>query len=227
MEFQGKSDVITAALRELIITGEVEPGSPLRQRELAQRFGVSPTPIREALRRLEAEGLVHHDLHRGVTVIDANFDPDHESYIVRAALEALAARAAAERIDAEELEEIQAIQDRFEACAADDPELAELNRRFHFAIYQAAKSPMLLALLRLLWQSMGRGPVILRPHGDSSKQHDGIIQALRDGDQDAAERLTREHILGALEYLRVPPEPSGKGTVAATGAAPGTEGTGG
>jgi DNA-binding GntR family transcriptional regulator len=69
--------------------------------------------------------------------------------------------------------------------------------------------------------------VILRPHGDSSKQHDGIIQALRDGDQDAAERLTREHILGALEYLRVnPPEPSGKGTVAATGAAPGTGGTG-
>src|SRR5260221_6355373 len=75
MDYQSKSDIIAAYVREMIITGQAEPNSPLRQRDLAKRFGVSPTPVREALHRLEAEGLVKYDLHRGATVIDSSFAP--------------------------------------------------------------------------------------------------------------------------------------------------------
>jgi DNA-binding GntR family transcriptional regulator len=196
IEFQGKSDAITAALRELIITGSIQPGSPLRQRDLAARFGVSATPVREALRRLEAEGLVHHDLHRGVTVIDTSFDADEEGYRVRAALESMAARAAARHITDEDLEELEALNAEIAARDPADPHVTELNRQFHFCIYEAARSPFLLALLRLLWQSLGRAPHLMQV--DSADQHAGIVRALRARDAAAAERLTRDHILGAL-----------------------------
>lgn len=198
VEFQGKADVITAALRELIITGEVEAGTPLRQRDLAARFGVSPTPVREALRRLEAEGLVEHDLHRGATVIDAHLGSSEEGYHVRAALESLAARIAAQRAEPHDIEEIRALHEQFAALAKDDPSLNDLNRRFHFRIYEASRSPMLLALLRLLWQSFRQGPLITRPLPLSVEQHGAIVEALAAGDSEATERLMRDHILSAV-----------------------------
>jgi DNA-binding GntR family transcriptional regulator len=201
MEFIGKTDVIAAVLRELIITGEIKPGMPLRQRDLALQFGVSPTPVREALRRLETEGLVHRALHRGATVIEPSIDAEQEGYTVRAALESLAARMAAERLTADDLELMQQIHDELASRKDGDPELADLNQRFHFAIYEASRSPVVLALLRLLWQSFhpaARG----RPLPDSVREHGAILQALRDRDEDAAERLTREHILSALDHFR-------------------------
>jgi DNA-binding GntR family transcriptional regulator len=201
VHFEGKADAITAALRELIITGELETGAPLRQRDLAARFGVSPTPVREALRRLQAEGLVHHDLHRGATVIDADFDFDEEGFQMRAALESLAARIAATRITDEELEAVQALHEQFRKRRKVDAETVELNRRFHFQIYEASQSPVLLALLRLLWRSFRQSPRLQRAIAVSAGQHAGIVQALRTHDPDAAERLTREHILGALEFF--------------------------
>jgi DNA-binding GntR family transcriptional regulator len=201
VHFQGKSDAITSALRELIITGGVEPGAPLRQRDLAARFKVSPTPIREALRRLEAEGLVNHNLHRGVTVIDASFDVDEEGYHIRAALESLAARLAADRISDQDLESIQELHEQFASCPPKDPRLRELNRRFHFRIYEASRSPVLLALLRLLWQSFHQGPLVIGPQSESVKHHEQILEALRARDAETAERVTRQHILEALDFF--------------------------
>jgi DNA-binding GntR family transcriptional regulator len=201
MEFQGKSDSIAAALRELIITGEVEPGAALRQRDIAERFGVSATPVREALRRLEAEGLVEHDLHRSVRVRGAKLDADEEGFQMRAALEALAARLAAQRATDGDLEEIAEIHARLAAAPIGDPEATELNRRFHFRIYEASGSPVLIALLRLLWQSFRQAPQIVRAQPESVRQHEAIVAALRRHDADDAERLTREHILSALELF--------------------------
>ena len=67
--YVSKTDLVAALIRELVITGELEPGEQLRQRDLAQRFGVSQTPVREAMRRLESEGLLSCDTHRGFTVV--------------------------------------------------------------------------------------------------------------------------------------------------------------
>jgi DNA-binding GntR family transcriptional regulator len=203
VEFQSKSDFVTAALREYIITGELEAGTPLRQRDLAEQFGVSPTPVREALRRLEAEGLVDYDLHRGATVIEASMGATEENYEIRAVLESLAARLAAGRITAEALDRLRVLHERLLAAGPRDAAATELNRQFHFQIYEASASPMLLALLRLLWGSFPRGPQMARPIAESVEEHAQILAALQRGDAPAAERLTREHILGAVKYLPV------------------------
>jgi DNA-binding GntR family transcriptional regulator len=206
VDFQSKSDIIAAYVRDMIITGQAEPNSPLRQRDLAQRFGVSPTPVREALRRLEAEGLVKYDLHRGATVIDGSFAPNEENYWVRAALEPFAARLAAARITTEELTELHEIH--AELCRTPptdgsintDAAYHELNRRFHFGIYAAARSPLLLALIRLLWQSFPLGPATVQTREDSLACHQSILDALHGRDADAAELHTRRHILEAAGY---------------------------
>jgi DNA-binding GntR family transcriptional regulator len=203
MEFQSKSDVVVAALRESIITGELAPGTPLRQRDLAERFGISPTPVREALRRLEAEGLVVTDLHRGASVIEASLGAWIENYEIRAALEAVAAKFAAPRITEAQLDLLREINEQLAACSDQDPAASELNRRFHFQIYEASGSPALLALLRLLWSSFPNlgGPLRGRSVAESAEQHAQILDALARGDAAACERLVHEHILAALNYL--------------------------
>lgn len=206
MDFRSKSDIIAAYVREMIITGQAEPGTPLRQRDLAERFGVSPTPVREALRRLETEGLVKYDLHRGATVIDGSFAPSEENVWVRAVLEPFAARLAATRITPEELATLDEIHLELSGTldAGDslntDTAYHDLNRRFHFGIYEAARSPLLLALLRLLWQFFPVGPPTVRSREDSLACHQAILEALQEHDADAAELETRRHILEAAGY---------------------------
>lgn len=202
--YTSKADMVTAALRELIITGALKPGDRLRQRELAERFDVSATPVREALRRLQAEGLVTDQLHRGCSVVERGFGASHENYEIRAALEPMAARLAAERISDQELEELRSIQEEFTACEQGDPRVNWLNREFHMRIYSSAESPMIVSLLRLLWQAFPEGPQMIRPHRESVEQHNQLLQALADHDGEAAAELTRAHILGVLDYLGEP-----------------------
>ena len=96
--YRGKGDIVTELLREMITTGELPPGKELRQRDLARHFNVSPTPIREALRRLESEGLVGSELHRGSRVAEINLAEHEENYMILAELEALATRLAVEKM---------------------------------------------------------------------------------------------------------------------------------
>lgn len=194
--YTSKTELVTSMLRELIVTGELQAGAPLRQRDLAARLGVSATPVREALRRLESEGLVHSDLHRGATVADSALGASEENYLIRASLESLAAELAARRITAEQLTEIESVNSKISALAEDDPGYATLNRDFHFAIYAAAGSPVLVSLMRMLWQALPEGPRVVRSHQDSATEHAAIIAALRSGDGDRASELTRAHIAG-------------------------------
>jgi DNA-binding GntR family transcriptional regulator len=197
MEYFTKSDVVAAALRELVITGELPPGTELRQRELAARFNVSPTPVREALKRLESEGLVEYDIHRGSRVIGTAFEADEENFLIRASLEGLAVSLAAMRVTEDDLDALELLNDRLAQCGDRDPHASELNRRFHFRLYEAARSPLLLALLRLLWHSFPQGGRIVRPLSESVEQHREILASLRRGDPAGAEAMTRRHILDA------------------------------
>lgn len=194
--YTSKTDLVAAMLRELIFTGEIPAGRALRQRDLAARFDVSQTPVREALRRLESEGLVVGDAHRGFTVIEASAGATEENYQIRAALESLGAALAAKNIEPDGIDQLTALNAEMRALAEDDPRYAELNRNFHFAIYEYAKSPLLLSQMRLLWQSLHGGPRVLRTHRESTEQHDRIIDALRQGDAEAASALTHDHIMG-------------------------------
>ncbi|MCI2420803.1 GntR family transcriptional regulator [Saccharopolyspora sp. K220] len=195
--YTSKTELVTSMLRELIVTGELEAGTSLRQRDLATRLGVSPTPVREALRRLESEGLVTTDQHRSATVAESWLDATEENYLIRAALESLAAKLAAKRISAEQLAAIEQINAQIVELADDSLAYGTLNRDFHFGIYQAAGTPVLLSLMRMLWQAMPDGPKVVRSHRESAAEHAAIIEALRDGDAERAGELTYTHIVGS------------------------------
>lgn len=195
IQYSSKSDIVCAILREQIISGELSPAEPLRQRDLAAKFGVSQTPVREALRRLESEGLVVNDPHRGATVIESRSGTIEDNAQIRAVLEPLGARLAARAITEEQVAVLTRLNDEMAALPEDDHRYGVLNREFHFTIYQAAASPMLLSMMRLLWQAMPDGPKVTRSHRESVDQHRRLIGALADRDADAAADITREHIL--------------------------------
>lgn len=200
--YTSKTELVTSMLRELIVTGELEAGTSLRQRDLAHRLGVSPTPVREALRRLESEGLVSTDAHRSATVAESGLGAKEENYLIRAALESLAAELASQRITTQQLEEIERVNARILELDEDDGRYGELNRDFHFGIYQAASSPVLLSLMRMLWQAMPDGPKVARTHRESAAEHAAIIEALRAGDSERAAELTHRHIVGSAHLDR-------------------------
>src|SRR5215470_1600286 len=200
-KYVSKSDMVTEVLRDLITDRQLSPGTPLRQRDLAEQFDVSYTPVREALRRLESEGLVVTDVHRGATVAHTESEELEENYRILAALEALAGSLAVAKMTDGDLAEIEALYREVAACEPDDERLAELNRQFHFRVYECARSPMLLLLMRLLWRSFPRGPQAGRPHQESVRQHAELVGALTRRDEGQVAAIIREHVLGSIEYL--------------------------
>ena len=115
--YVSKSDMVTDLLRDLITDGQLSPGTPLRQRYLAEQFEVSNTPVREALRRLESEGLVVTDVHRGATVARTESEELEENYRILAVLEALAGSLAVAKITDDDIADIEASTGRLRrAC---------------------------------------------------------------------------------------------------------------
>ena len=200
-KYVSKSDMVTDVLRELITDRQLSPGTPLRQRDLAEQFDVSYTPVREALRRLESEGLVVTDVHRGATVARTESEELEENYRILAALEALAGSLAVAKMTDGDLAEIEALYREVAACQPDDERLAELNRQFHFRVYECARSPMLLLLMRLLWRSFPDGPQAGRPHQESVQQHAELVSALKERDEERVAAIIRDHVLGSIKYL--------------------------
>src|SRR5215469_8418243 len=200
-KYVSKSDMVTDELRELITDRQLSPGTPLRQRDLAEQFDVSYTPVREALRRLESEGLVVTDVHRGATVARTESQEMEENYRILAVLEALAGTLAASKMTDPDLTEIESLYRQVAACHPDDSRLSELNRQFHFRIYECARSPMLLLLMRLLWRSFPYGPQSGRPHQESVRQYAQIVKALKRRDEQQAATIIQEHVLGGIKYL--------------------------
>jgi DNA-binding GntR family transcriptional regulator len=196
--YLSKSNFIAALLRDLIITGDLKPGEQLRQRDLAERYGVSVTPVREALRWLESEGLVRYDAHKGSTVVQAEAGATKEKYQIRAVLEGLAAFLAAPKISDEDIRELESYNERLADSNLGPDEVNDINRTLHFRVYEMASSPLLLALMRLLWQSFPQGPQVARPRDESVAEHKQLIDALRDRDATRAQAITQQHVLGAL-----------------------------
>ncbi len=189
--YVSKTDMVAALIRELIITGELTTGEQLRQRDLAQRFQVSQTPVREALRRLESEGLVIGDNHRGFMVVEADEG----------------ASLAADKIDEAGVKRLEELNAQMQAAGEqENARYAELNREFHMTVYEYAHSPLLMSLMRLLWASLHGGPRVMRTHAESVRQHVEILDALRAGDAAAAASLTHRHIMG-VEHLPGPGGP--------------------
>lgn len=146
---------VSERLREDLLTRSLLPGQQIVQEALAERYGVSRVPLREALKELEAEGLVIHEPHRGYFVTELNAAEMAEVYTIRALLEADAIRRACQRLSDADLAHIDELRREFESALllADLETIASANRAFHFAIFDACGLPRLVRLLRTLWDA--------------------------------------------------------------------------
>ena len=187
---------------QAIDQGVYRPGDRLVESELAERFGVSRTPIREALQRLETQSLLTRD---GRSLIVASLDHNQmaELYVVRCELEGLAARLAARHATAEEVRVLQKMVEDDRKFLNDPSALARANRRFHKQVHLASHNRFLVQQLDLVPRSMalmattslaieGRGEIALA-------EHQRIVDAIAAGDGEAAYRALKEHISVAFE----------------------------
>ena len=217
-----KADEIALVLEEEIVSGELEPGQVLRQEEVSERFDVSRTPVREALRRLAALGLVSFIPNRGVRVRTITAQELREAFLVRAELESLATEIAAPRFTETELDELDAAEEAFSAATqalrarpregvdrwrlTHDWVLA--NHGFHDVIYRVAASPLIERLAKSARRSFS-GHAVWAPGGSETDalyerndfEHKAIIAALRAGNPPGARMLAREHVMHSFELL--------------------------
>src|SRR3954470_24458273 len=195
------------ALRERILRGHFPEGEPLRQDALAEELGVSRIPVREALRQLEAEGLVTFSPHRGAVVSSLSLDEIDELFELRAEIESdLLARAIPAMTD-EQLDRAVDVLDEFEIALAtgEVTRWGPLNWHFHAALYAPANRNFTMGVLQKLHQHSDRyfrmEVLLAQGGGRANDEHRAIAAAVRDKDVDRAAELMRAHILGAGESL--------------------------
>ncbi|WP_323041863.1 GntR family transcriptional regulator [Gemmobacter sp.] len=187
---------------EAIDRGIYRPGDRLVESELADRFGVSRTPVREALQRLETQSMLARD---GRSLIVASLDHNQlaELYVVRAELEGLAARLAAQHASEEEIRVLRAMVEEDRRLLGDPGALARANRRFHKQIHLASHNRYLVQQLDLVHRSMALlASTSLAAEGRDAAalaEHDAIIKAIAARDGDAAYDALRTHISRAFE----------------------------
>jgi DNA-binding GntR family transcriptional regulator len=188
-------------LREAIILGELPAGTPLRLDELARSLGMSISPIREAVRQLEALGLAKHVPHQGARVLDFDVEELRDLFAIRLALESLAVRRAAERFTVEDAEAALAPLERFDAAAADEDvrESMRAHTDFHFTLYDASQSSWLVALIRPAWDRSERfRPALLTSKDGPQERHRAYDRALLDAcaahDPEGAAAVLHDHL---------------------------------
>jgi len=190
-----------ALILEAIDMGQYKPGSRLVESELAERFGVSRTPIREALQRLETQSLLTRD---GRSLIVASLDHSQlsELYVVRGELEGLAARLAARHATREELKVLRDMLEADRALIHDPEAMARANRRFHKQIHLASHNRFLVQQLDLVHRSMALlASTSIAADGrpmDTIEEHERIVRSIEAGDGDAADEALRDHISKAF-----------------------------
>jgi DNA-binding GntR family transcriptional regulator len=201
------ADQAYAAIRRHILDGTLPPGTRLVEHKLTESLGVSRTPLREALRRLEQDGLIERQAGGGLLVTELTIDDLKEIMGIRGALEGYCARLAGERITAAELDALQAAHDDAAgAIQRDDLEaLIAANTRFHDGIDAASRSPRCIGMINDIreWVLSYRSEVLVdeETRRRSYDQHAEIIVALRAGDGGHVEQLVRDHIAEVAERL--------------------------
>ncbi|MDS1030293.1 GntR family transcriptional regulator [Bacillota bacterium LX-D] len=196
-------EIVFEALREAIISGSLKPGERLMEVQLAEEMGVSRTPVREAIRKLELEGFVVMLPRKGAYVADISSKDIADVYEIRSALEALAAGLAAERITDEELEELQRILVKVsESAESHDLEtLINVDTEFHDVLYKASRNERLVQIISNLREQIQRfrSQTLSYPGRmkNALEEHKKIVEAIADRNVALASRLAQEHIESA------------------------------
>lgn len=195
--------LITAALRERIVSGEIAVGERLVEGRLSEEMGVSRMPVREALRELAAEGIVTIEPRRGASVTVFTEEQKRELVEVRATLEALNAKLAAKRHDPEQIAALQRILDEGAKLAdSEDPVLlSRQNTEFHEALATVAANSVLQDLIRSLRDRtvMLFAPISRRRGKQNWEEHAAILRAVIAGDSELAALLAARHVYNAAE----------------------------
>lgn len=194
-------------LREDILSGKYKEGDELKEVAIGEELGVSRTPVREAFRQLELEGLIQIIPNKGAYVTGITEKDVKDIYMIRSLLEGLCARWACEHITEEQMEEMEEniYLSKFHADKGHLEQLAELDNRFHEILYEACNSKMLehqlrdfheyvLRVRKKTLSNAKRGP-------KSNEEHEMIMEAIRAKDADKAEKLANMHMLNAYENM--------------------------
>ena len=210
---QTRAAELAAALADEILRSRLAPGQRLDEQELAQRFHVSRTPVREALGQLAATGLVEHRPRRGVTVAVVSPQRLQEMFVVMAELEASASRLAAAAMTPEERQDLEALHRASQAAVRDGhiDEYERFNQDFHSRLYAGCHNGYLRELLnatRARLAPFRRAQFNLRGRLAASwQEHDAVVEAILRGDGDGAARVMREHLAtvsgAAAEYVAI------------------------
>jgi DNA-binding GntR family transcriptional regulator len=195
-----------AVLREAIVTNTLKPGTRLRADDLAKKLGVSKTPVREALRKLQAEDLITVSVGNALTVKSISEEQLFEIYYTREALEGMAARLAAGNAGQIELAKLRAIQDELKTLSGNLRQFRQLSGEFQLAVFCAARNDTLYRLLKHLQEQIRQfGGTTLTQRGRAKEvvaYAKALVAAIEKRDGDAAERIARENRRRTLE-LRI------------------------
>lgn len=200
VSYRSKTDLVADALRTMIQSGELTPGTELHQREVADRLGVSPTPVREAFRRLEAEGLVASEPHTPTVVVGTEYQEYYDNALILGALEGLGAELAAKRVTQADVAALVDINESL-ASATTDAERMALDREFHNRVTEINGSSTLASQINLLWRNMGAGATLDTPVEEWVREHRLIIEALSLGDCSEARDATTSHVVDGFKSL--------------------------
>lgn len=200
-----KRDYIVAELRTLIASGALPRGSRVQQDDLAARFQTSITPVREAIRQLEAEGILVGESHRGVRVSETNVDDQRGIYVARRLLEPFAAQLATLRVSRRDCARASDLVDALDQAGerGDLVGVREANRDFHFLIYEKSEIPSLVSVIEHLWLSFPWDILeVIEPRASRSvKEHRSIVARMREGDSTAVRGAVERHIRSGYRAL--------------------------
>lgn len=194
-------------LREDILNGKYNENDELKEIAIGQELGVSRTPVREAFRQLELEGLIQIIPNKGAYVTGITPKDVKDIYMIRSSLEGMAARLATEHITEEQLEEMEenVYLASFHASKGHMEQMAELDNRFHQILYEACDSKMLQNLLQDFHQYVIRirKKTLSTNRGmKSNEEHTKIMEAIKSKDAELAEKLANQHIVNAYENIK-------------------------
>lgn len=200
MTYTTIGEIVLSEIRKDILSGKLTPGTKLDQNQLKERFGVSVIPLREALKRLQSEGYVDIVPHRGVRVKPLCREEIEDLYLVRAEIEALAARLALDKLSDADIEELKKLFEQMSKLTAGRAykRVLNLNHRFHYIIYRACGHRHLLEMLDDLWNrsSRYRNLVTVRPSRarQAIEEHRRILDACIKRDPVALSEAIRHNI---------------------------------
>ncbi len=189
-------------VRRLILSGELRPGTRLTQQQLAKRFGVAQSVIRESLLELQFSGLVESVDNLGIFVSDLDTDMLLQAYEVREMLEGLAARLGCERASRADLKALTEQAERIYQLGVDNKvvERGALDRDFHHRIIRFSEN-VILARLTEAYHVLGMIVQTSRSHEEIRREHLAIVKAMEDNQPDEAERLARSHVQGVRSAI--------------------------